>query len=100
MPIVTKCPKCGFEGNHGFGHCNGGMWFYHDNPFHRFYRGNDDRYYETELELFKAITMPEAKRSNDPGKDDWIKARLFDLTGHPRKAKRHYDAWKQANDCL
>ena len=81
---------------------NGGMYFYHDKTgggHCSYYLGDNGKVYNDQLSLFKAVTMPRAlKDGRDPGIKDWIKARIADMTGHPRIAKRHYDAWKLAND--
>ena len=99
MPAKMECPICGFVGNHGFDMVNGGMLFYHGGGC-RFFHGDDNKIYKTELELFRAVTEPTARKSDPhhPGLESWIKARIADLSGHPRIAKRHYDAWKAANN--
>lgn len=46
MPITQECPLCGFNGNHGFGAVNGGMYFYHSiNSKHAcyYYIGDDNK---------------------------------------------------------
>ncbi len=98
MPVIMRCPKCndGIEKNHGFGITNGGMWFYHNNPFHRFYIGDDDKVYSDELSLFKAIVIPRTPKNK--ASEAWIKGRLADLTGHPRTAKRYYNEWHKLAD--
>lgn len=72
--------------------------FYHSEPSHSFYMGNDKKVYDNHLDLFKAVTMPEALRSKEPGVEAWVKMRLYQLTGHPRKAARYKDIWMKANE--
>jgi hypothetical protein len=101
MPAICKCPKCGFNGAHGFSPTNGGLMLYHhkqDGSVCKYYAGDDGNIYSTHLDLFKAVTIPRARQSRDPGVESWIKARIAELTGHPRIAKKHYDAWNRANN--
>ncbi|MDP2365078.1 MAG: hypothetical protein Q8M94_15080, partial [Ignavibacteria bacterium] len=107
MPIKMKCKLCSFQGNHGFVPTNGGLNVYHsENPDGsgqsrcNYYIGDDNEVYKTELELFKAVTMPTALKQtgNRLSTKIWCQARIATITGHPRKAEKLYNQWQKQLD--
>lgn len=98
MPEIRECPKCGFIGNHGFDITNGGMYYYHNGnkngtgaPGCQYYIGNDNKVYHTAKDLFVSVVLPKTPKTKV--NLIWIAARIADLDGHPRKAKRLYKQW-------
>ena len=89
MPIIKKCRVCGDIAPHGFQPVNGGMYLYHGKC--QYYEGNNGKLYLSHLELFKGVVEPETPKT--PENKIWIKARIADLTGHPRIAKKLYRQW-------
>jgi len=98
MPIIRKCPKCGFYGNHGFTIEAVGMHYYHKTESNGegkvvcTYYENDNGIFDTELAAFNSM---HPKKSNDKELDTWLKARRADMTGHPKLAKRLFKQWKE-----
>ena len=105
MPMIMKCRLCDFEGNHGFTNVNGGLAVYHaentdgtgKNKCY-YYIGDDNKTYKTHLELFRAVTMPRAMKDGRESTKVWCLARIEDITGHPRKAKKLYERWHELAD--
>ena len=93
MPLLQKCKLCGKEANHGFQIVNGGLYLYHGENC-RYYEGNNGKVYKTDLDLFKGVVEPMTPKTKT--NILWIKARLADLTGHPRVAKKLYKQWNNA----
>jgi len=106
MPAITKCPVCGFEGNHGFVGVVGGLHFYHTIDPNAmqcmanscgFYLGASParKTYRTALELFAAEVEPVSARSARQSDRVWAQAWRARLTGHERKAKRLFAQWTE-----
>ena len=98
MPMHMKCKLCGKLVNHGFNLTNGGMYLYHtndnSNDWCRYYIGDDKKVYKTALDLFRGVVEPRTPKTKL--NKIWIKARIADLTNHPRSAKRLYKQWQGA----
>jgi hypothetical protein len=96
MPMIKDCPICGQKQiNHGFDITNGGMYFYHTNENRKdwcyYYEGDDHKIYKNALDLFKGVVEPRTPKTKE--NIIWIKARIADLSNHPRKAKKLYEQW-------
>ena len=93
MPAYCKCPICGFDGPHGFNPTLGALMLYHTAP-----HGNCVRWegakgvYRTALEHFRAEVLPTCVNAESRV---WAQARIADLSGHPRKAKKLYAEWQR-----
>lgn len=98
MPAMTKCSTCGFEGNHGFTSCVGGITkFYHTIDETKLdCMENSCQFYEYDGKRYKTLADAwKLARESFPN-DLWRQA--FDalyLENKPRKHRRIIDKWRE-----
>lgn len=93
MPVITKCPLCGFNGNHGFNIDAGlyiGTAYYHGGC--RYIIGNDGKTYKTLLAAFVA-QCPKSEQATN-----WGRMRIAQLSGHERIADKYRKLWQAESD--
>ena len=108
MSAYFKCPICGEHPKHGdgsgqgfgFNPVNGGTRFYHtkvDGAHCEHIRGSKGTY-KTELKHFRAEVAPNALRDKRESTKHWVKGRILQMQGHPRKAKKEMALWGELAD--
>lgn len=98
MPVMTKCSTCGFEGNHGFTSCVGGITkFYHTIDETKLdCMENSCQFYEYEGKPYKTYAAAWKVAREAYPNDFWRQA--YDaliLENNQRKHNRLIDKWRE-----
>ena len=95
MPVITKCPRCGFEGNHGFTMVFPHTMYYHHTPIGAGpYGAGSCSWYEVQLAggpvvCFSREEAVKLVHKTNPGRYDklWLG---YMLKGRKSKIGREY----------